>query len=164
MVDIVYAAGGGNLTTAIGPGSSQHMFTAQKVLVKDFRMARIKGTLVWLDSDSPTDPVLIPYIADGDLTAAEIDEVLETPILDPSDVVAMERSKKRRVFPLEDADGTPIQMSARKGEVGFSMKVNQTWKEGKGWVIGFYNLSEATTVVTTDWFGILYKAFGVWIA
>lgn len=130
------------------------------LVAAEFRLAKLEGVIHIKPSDLAADQALAVYLTDGDLSNAEIEECIESNQLDPSDRIATEKGR-RLVMPMVDGNGTPIFLNPLQTTAGFSMKVNKTFAEGKGWGIGVYG--KGTSPPGGMEFSITEKAYGVWI-
>ena len=130
-------------------------------LTTPWRMAKIQGIIGVRPGDMDADEVWVPLLCDGGLTAAEVEECIETTRLDINETTEREQNH-RRVFFFLDAQGNPIFLTNASPMKGFSMKVNQTWREDTGWKVCIYN-PHTNTFTGTDNYAILSKQFGVWV-
>ncbi len=100
-------------------------------------------------------------IADADLSAAEIEECIESTLLNPNQVPANEESM-RAVWPLEmltmhDPDQGPQEL-VRKG----SINLKWTFRNPAGWNYWAYNAS-GVVITTGSFIQCFSKSFGVWV-
>ena len=159
MVDILHFAN--EFSTASGlPAANDYIAIAPRAIVNDFRVARTQGVIHVAPSDLAADQALAAYLCDGDYTGAETEAGIEANLTDPGDRPTVDLSN-RLAMPLLDGQGNPVFISAAQPTGVFNMKVNKTFKEDKGWTLGFYGMGAAPAGnmdVT-----ILEKAYGVWV-
>ncbi len=109
---------------------------------------------------------LVLYLADGDLTLAEIEQMIEgNGPLGPNDVVGMERAE-RPVFPVSavfDCSGAdPIASgSTNNSTMITTLEPRWTFAPTKSWNWVLYNNGIALTTAMTA--TIRIKSFGVWV-
>ncbi len=135
--------------------------TASRVLREDFRL--IKSDY-WVTMDSTIHGDVVMFgIANGDLSAAEIEEAIESVAVDSNDVPAIEEGM-RAVFPYDvcsanndNAAGDGATSDVRSG----SKTIRWTFKDPAGWNFWFYNMSPGT--FGTGGMNLFLKHYGVWV-
>ncbi len=159
----VWEAGAVQLGAVIAAGAAQNVFSEHGLtdLLQDFRMANMMGC-IWLDvADLSAEELLLPLLVQGDLSAAEIAECVNSTTQRAHQVPESDQGE-RLVFPLTDAQGNPVFLSAARSEISYRMKVNRTWHEDVGWNIACYNFGNQDTTAAPQ-LGHVAKYQGVWI-
>ncbi len=127
-----------------------------RAIQEDFRILRLDYYAAW-KAAAAGDAVLFG-LADGALTAAEIEECIENQALDSNDVPAIEQSM-RPVWPMDmlvdSAGGTP--------NVSGSIKPRWTFKDTDSWQYWAYNPDSSTALTTGGELPLVCKIFGVWV-
>lgn len=138
--------------------STDHKTTG---LDMSFRIASMHGVVGFDKSDLNAQSRLAVLLVDGDLTASEIEECMESITQSKSNQTEIDRNR-RRVFFLTDAEGVPIVLTVDESSKGFKTKINKTFYEGSGWAIGVYNYGTGTAAaaIAISW---LAKYYGVWV-
>ncbi len=134
------------------------------VMLEDFRIIKVDYWIGIRPSQTTTlygGPIIVG-LAHGDLTAAEIEEVLESTVLSAGDIVASDVAL-RPVWPLEmilmpDADLGNSSDLVRKD----SVNIRWTFNDPEGWVWFVYNAG-TVALVAGNGITILAKIFGMWV-
>ncbi len=134
-------------------------------LAEDFRMIKLLFTF-WLDGGTfvAGDGPLSLWIANGDLSLAEIEEAIEVEgPLDRSDRIRTEQAERyvTQLGVITFVEGSVgMQMYPRNGDVGEAI-IRWTFSNAKGWTFVVYN--EGTALTTGGVVHMRGKAFGVWL-
>ncbi len=136
------------------------------VTLERFRMlkAEIRATVALVTGTEAKGLTL--YLADGDLTLAEVEEAIEANgPLGPNDIEKSERAM-RPVFRVDDEfsqDGADPIATGAVNLASLISKINPRWTfaRTKSWNWVLYNLGEALTTGSTV--RIAAKNFGVWV-
>ncbi len=129
-------------------------------LAEDFRILRMD---YWVDyGPQAAGDIILFGVADGALTAAEIEEALEARAGDSNDVPETEQSM-RAVWPLEimgeNSAGSGSPSLGTKG----SINLKWTFKDPDGWTFWLYNTDSANPLTTGSKLSVITKIFGVWV-
>ncbi len=162
---IIYDAVGENIGALASNDAIAFSSRAVGAMIEDFRMLKceywmaIRAAQAVVLADGP----VVVGMAHGGLTAALIEETLESTVLDQGSFVAIEEAS-RPVWPLEvfmipDADSGNVVDLTRKG----SFTPRWTFNNPDGWVWWAYNLS-SQVLITGNELNIQAKCFGVWVA
>ncbi len=127
-------------------------------LEEDFRILRTDYYISF--APQAVADILLIGMADGGLTAAEIEEAIESRPQDLNDYPANEQVM-RPVWPVEILGDA----SAGAGPVTVKGTVNPKWtfKSPEGWQWWIYNTSAAAATTTGGIVTIIAKHFGVWV-
>ncbi len=132
-------------------------------LLEDFRIVKIDYWMSMRPAQAIVvlDGPLLVGIADSSLTAAEIEEAIESQVLNSNSTSSEE--SMRAVWPLEvfnlsDPDGGPQSDLTRKD----SKNLKWTFNNPNGWQWWVYNMSPFA-ITTGSQLIINAKAFGVWV-
>ncbi len=137
--------------------------TTGSALKEDFRILKTKYYIAWRAPDFAEGPIVIG-MAPGQMSAAEIEEALESTPTDTSDVPEIEQSN-RMVWPLEimmlQNDGTLSDggKAIAQGEV----MTKWTFPDPDGWNWWTFNLDSVAPLTTNGRIEIFAKHFGVWV-
>ncbi len=133
-------------------------------LTNDYRMLKSIGAAVADNMTAGEGQGLLLYLADGDLTLAEVEAKIEqTGPLGSSDRVEQEIAERyvRLIGAAGESLGTELSFHNMEGGDILVVKPRWTFGETKSWNYVVYNLGETLTtggVVQTNW-----EHFGVWV-
>ncbi len=128
-------------------------------LADDFRILRMD---YWVDfGPQATGDIILFGVADGALTAAEIEEALEARATDANDVPATEQSM-RAVWPLEIMGENSAGSGSGMLTKG-SVKLKWTFRNPDTWTYWLYNTDSGNALTTGSRLGVIAKIFGVWV-
>ncbi len=133
---------------------------------KDFRLLKSEISVVLTDLTAGEADGLLLFLANGELTSAEVIECLEADgPLDRSDELKAERAE-RQVWPVatyeaKDITSTHGIFKGRGGDSLIIVKPRWTFSEVTGWQWGVYNNGNAIT--TGAAFRFVETAYGVWV-
>ncbi len=132
-------------------------------MVEDFRMLRqdywmtIKGAQATVIQDGP----IMVGLAQGELTAAEIEECVESRPINANDRVQLERSG-RAVWPLEMFMWRDVDNAQQPYVIKGTINPKWTFNNPQGWTYWVYNSSE-NAIITGATLELFAKSYGVWV-
>ncbi len=128
--------------------------------VEDFYCISVDATVALNDITAGEVPIDFGY-AHGDLTVAEILEALDAQILDPSDIIARERSRRPVRLVGKFSDGTKTEMVLNEG-MTIRSKLKFMVNDGKSIVFFVVNRSGSNPLTTGQRLEISGTLYGRW--
>ncbi len=127
-------------------------------LDEDFRILKLDYYLNY--EPQATGDVVLVGIADGHMTAPEIEEALEARPNDGNDVPAVEEVM-RPVWPIAIMGGS----ESGSGRTVYQGSINVRWtfKNPEGWNWWVYNIDNSNALTTGSIFHSITKYFGMWV-